>query len=325
MDVLSEVLRAVRLTGAVFFDVNAATPWALASPHASEVRAKVMPESEHVIPFHLVMAGEAWLQTDAPGSVPVHVEAGDVILMPRGDAHQMGSAAAHRAEPNMGYYFRPTDQQLPFRVSEIGGEGAKARIVCGYFGCDATPFNPLLDALPRTTVIKARPGGSQLAWTFIDAALCEGECARPGSESVLAKLSELMLVQAIRGYIDSLPDSSEGWLGGLRDPLVSKALHLIHANPAQDWTLASLARQTASSRSVLADRFTRIIKLPPMQYLSRWRMQLAAHALVEPNASISTIAADVGYQSEAAFNRAFKKVVGVPPGAWRRNRQDAAA
>jgi AraC-like DNA-binding protein len=325
VDVLSEVLRAVRLNAAVFFDVNATYPWALGSPQIARIRDKVMPGAEHVIPFHFMMSGQAWLHSGDPAAEPILVEAGDVILLPRGDAHCMSSDRGFCTAPDMSYYFRPADQQLPFRVSDIGGGGAPARIVCGYFGCDATPFNPLLEALPRLTIIKAGPNCSKLAWTFIAAALTEGEHARAGGETILAKLSELMLVQAIRMYIDCLPDGAEGWLSGLRDPLVSKVLQLIHADPARDWTLVSLAKQTASSRSVLAERFTRLVKLPPMQYLARWRMQLAANALEVPSASISSIAADVGYQSEAAFNRAFKKVVGQPPGARRRNRQDAAA
>jgi AraC-like DNA-binding protein len=297
----------------------------LGSPQIARIRSKVMPDAEHVIPFHFMMSGTAWLQTDDPSTGPVKVEAGDIVLIPRGDAHCMGSDCSTRVAPNMDYYFRPADQQLPFRVSDIGGGGEPARIVCGYFGCDATPFNPLLEALPRTTIIRAGTNCSSLAWTFIAAALTEGEHARAGGETILAKLSELMLVQAIRMYIDCLPDGADGWLSGLRDPLVSKVLQLIHADPARDWTLVALAKQTASSRSVLAERFTRLVKLPPMQYLARWRMQLAANALEQPSASISAIAADVGYQSEAAFNRAFKKVVGQPPGTWRRSRQEAAA
>jgi len=162
------------------------------------------------------------------------------------------------------------------------------------------------------------------AATFINAALTEGGAERPGGETILAKLSELMLVQAIRMHIEALPAESGGWLGGLRDPLVGRVLGQIHADPARDWSLVSLARAAGLSRSVMAERFTRLVGLPPMTYLARWRMQLAAHALERPGAAIANVAADVGYQSEAAFNRAFKKIVGSPPGLWRRSRQDAA-
>jgi AraC-like DNA-binding protein len=283
----------------------------------SEVRAQVMPGAQHVIPFHFMMSGSCWIETDDPGIAPIRLDTGDVILLPNGEPHYLGSVAGHRAQPDLSHYYRPTNQQLPFRVSEIGGGGEPARLVCGYFGCDATPFNPLLGALPPVTVIR-RASGSELAQTFITTALGVGNARKPGGEIILAKLSELMLVQAIRLHIETLSDGAEGWLGGLRDPMVGRALQLIHADPSREWTLASLSRETGLSRSALAERFVRLVKLPPMQYLARWRMQLAAHALEQPSASIAVVAADVGYQSEAAFNRAFKRFVGVPPGLWRR-------
>ncbi|MEO6014181.1 MAG: AraC family transcriptional regulator [Devosia sp.] len=320
MDVLSEVLRAVRLTGAVFFDIGASQPWAIASPDMSVVRERLMPDAGHIMPFHLMMAGSAWLDSCDPDAPMVPIETGDIILLPRGNEHCLSSEPGNRILPKLDYYYRPTDQQLPFRLSEIGGGGEPARLVCGYFGCDATPFNPLLDALPRTTIIRAASAPNGRASSFLDAALAEGERTQPGSELVLAKLSELMLVQALRSYIDALPENSEGWLSGLRDPLVGRVLLLLHGEPNRDWTLANLAREVGVSRSVLAERFTRLVHLPPMTYLARWRIQLAARALEQPSASISVVAAEVGYQSEAAFNRAFKKLVGLPPGQWRRAR-----
>jgi AraC-like DNA-binding protein len=323
MDVLSEVLRAVRLTGAVFFDIHAAAPWAVASPRTDEIRTRVMPTSDHLMSFHLVMDGEGWIEANELGEIPRRIERGDVILMPRGDSHYLSSAPGVRVPARMEDFYRPQDRQLPFRVS-VDGNGPGIHIVCGYFGCDAAPFNPLLDVLPRLTVIKAGPDCGKLAATFINAALTEGGAERPGGETILAKLSELMLVQAIRMHIEALPAESGGWLGGLRDPLVGRVLGQIHADPARDWSLVSLARAAGLSRSVMAERFTRLVGLPPMTYLARWRMQLAAHALERPGAAIANVAADVGYQSEAAFNRAFKKIVGSPPGLWRRSRQDAA-
>lgn len=323
MDVLSEVLRGVRLTGAVFFDIDASAPWAVSSPRTSEIRAQVMPGSEHLMAFHFVMAGSGFIEPGVPGGAPVAIEAGDVIVLPRGDAHDLSSEAGRRVPVNMAHYRRPVDAPLPFSVAETGG-GAPARIVCGYFGCDAAPFNPLLEALPRLTVIKAGPRCEHVGMQFITAALDEKAARRPGGEIILARLSELMLVQALRLYIDTLPEAAAGWLSGLRDPLVGRALQLIHGEPSREWTLDSLARAAGLSRSVLAERFVRLVGQPPMSYLARWRMQLAAHALREPSVSISAIAADVGYQSEAAFNRAFKKIVGTPPGSWRKSRRDAA-
>jgi AraC-like DNA-binding protein len=325
MDVLSEVLRAVRLNGAVFFDLDVKAPWAVASPPTAEVRARLMPEAESLIPFHFVMAGTAWLQTDLPGYATIALGEGDIVLLPRGHAHFIGSDRVRRVEPNLAHYRRPDDEELPFRVGDIGGaEGPGARIVCGYFGCDAGPFNPLLDALPPVTHIRPHSWHECLAATFISAALNERNASRPGREAILARLSELMLLQAIRIHIATLPEESEGWLSGLRDPQIGRVLQLIHAEPGRDWTLASLAAAAGMSRSVLAERFTRLVKLPPMQYLARWRMQLATHALMQRSTSIAGVAAEVGYESEAAFNRAFKRVVGVPPGQWRRSRSDAA-
>ncbi|HEX4299129.1 MAG TPA: AraC family transcriptional regulator [Devosia sp.] len=320
MDVLSEVLRAVRLTGAVFFDVSPTAPWAIATPAMRDIRDRVMPEASHVIAFHVMLAGSCWVETVHPSLGPFLVEAGDVILLPRGDPHVMGSAPGTGVAPDMTLYYRPVDRTLPFAFTKFGGGGTPARFVCGYLGCDATPFNPLLDALPRLTVVRTRDDQGRLISDLIAAALSETGRDRPGTETVLAKLSEVLLVQALRTHLDQLPADASGWLGGLRDPHVGRALQLIHGLPAQDWTLPGLAREVGLSRSALAERFTRLVRETPMHYLGRWRMQLASHALEQPEQTIAAIAEDVGYQSEAAFNRAFKKYVGAPPGAWRRAR-----
>lgn len=320
MDVLSEVLRAVRLTGAIYFDVGPTAPWAIATPAMRDIRDNVMPEAEHIIAFHVMLAGTCWVETITPGGSPLVARAGDVILLPRGDPHVMGSAPGANVPPDMKLYYRPVDRTLPFTFTNFGGGGPPARFVCGYLGCDASPFNPLLDALPRLTVLRPSGEDGRLISDLIAAALSETGHNRPGMETILAKLSELLLVQALRTHIDHLPAGSTGWLGGLRDPHVGRALQLIHGRPAHDWTLQSLAHESGLSRSALAERFTRFVNETPMRYLGRWRMQLAAHALEQPNVSIATIAEEVGYQSEAAFNRAFKKFVGAPPGSWRRTR-----
>jgi AraC-like DNA-binding protein len=265
-----------------------------------------------------MLAGKCWVEPVGFDAEPQFAEPGDVILFPRGDSHVMGSEPGRNPKPNMNLYFRPVDQRLPFLLTEIGGRGDAARFVCGYLGCDAGPFNPLLDALPRLTVIKADPVSGNLMADLIKAALAEGSNLREGGETMLAKLSELLLVQALRRHIDSLPASSRSWLSGLRDPAISRALNLIHGQPSRDWTLALLARETGMSRSNLAQRFQRFVGETPMHYLARWRMQLAIRALERPDAVIADIAEGCGYQSEAAFNRAFKKLVGVPPGEWRR-------
>jgi AraC-like DNA-binding protein len=191
--------------------------------------------------------------------------------------------------------------------------------VCGYLGCDRRPYNPLLDALPRMLHIRSEKTPANLTADLIRFALAERDSGRAGGESVLAKLSELMFVQALRQHIEQTPEGERGWLSGLRDRHVGAALKLIHGRPAEDWTLDRLAREVGLSRSAFAERFAHYVDETPMRYLGRWRMQLAARALERPGVSIAQAAADVGYQSEAAFNRAFKKFVGAPPGEWRRS------
>ena len=322
MDVLADVLRAVRLTGAIYFDVNARAPWIAETPPVSSICAKVMPEFEHVISFHIMLDGACWAQLGDESQPAIRLEAGDAVIFARGDGHYMSTERGKRSDPpNLDMYYRPNDRALPFVLSELGGTGEKSRFVCGYLGCDARPFNPLLDALPRKLHVKASSTGGQLMHHLIRAALEETESPRAGGETILSKLSELMFLHAVRQQIDGLPPESTGWLAGLRDRNVGAALRLMHGRPAEPWTLDSLAREVGLSRSVFAERFSQLMVAPAMHYLSNWRLQLAANLLKQERLSIAQVAAEVGYESEAAFNRAFKKQVGVPPGAWRRARR----
>jgi AraC-like DNA-binding protein len=323
LDVLSDVLRAVRLTGAVYFDVRAREPWVAETPATSHICARVMPEHEHVIAFHIMMEGECWAQLADESEPPVKLETGDAIIFADGEGHYMSTVRGQRAEPNMDLYYRPTDRPLPFLLNGVGGEGEPARFVCGYLGCDARPFNPILDALPRMLHVRASSTGGMMTNDLIRIALQEHEQPRAGGETILSKLSELMFLQAVRQYIDGLPAESTGWLSGLRDRHISTALRHMHAKPEESWTLEMLAREAGLSRSAFAERFVEIMGVPPMQYLSNWRLQRAARLLEQPSISIAQAAAAVGYESEAAFNRAFKKQVGLPPGAWRRSRAPA--
>jgi AraC-like DNA-binding protein len=324
LDVLSEVLRAVRLTGAVYFDVNARAPWVAESPPTAVICDRVMPEFEHVIAFHIMMDGACWAQVGDEALPPVRLEAGDAIIFVGGEGHFMGSEPGRRAAPNMGMYYRPSDRPLPFVFNEFGGTGVPARFVCGYLGCDARPFNPILDALPRQLHVRSTSEAGNLTTNLIRVALQESERPRAGGETILSKLSELMFLQAVRQHVDGLPPGSTGWLAGLRDRHVGAALALMHARPTEAWSLDALAREVGLSRSVFAERFTAVMHAPPMHYLSNWRLQLAARMLEGQGISIAQAAAAVGYESEAAFNRAFKKQVGLPPGAWRRTRLAAA-
>jgi len=207
---------------------------------------------------------------------------------------------------------------VPFRL-QTGGDGpSESRLICGFFSCDVRPFNPLLDSLPRfMRVGRDSLASHSLLDEFIRFATTEMRNKRAGSQSVLNRLSELMFVEVIRLYMDQLEGGNTGWLAGLRDPLVGRALTLLHARPSRAWTLEQLASEAAASRSVLADRFNDLVGYPPIQYLTRWRMQIAARRLMDPTARIASVAHEVGYESEAAFSRAFKKFVGQSPGQWR--------
>jgi AraC-like DNA-binding protein len=252
------------------------------------------------------------------------MNAGDVVVFPAGDPNVLSSSRGKRSKPNLAMYYRPTDRNLPFRLTHGGSGEERTRFVCGYLGCDARPFNPLLAALPSMLCVRKPADGSVWVTDLFRLALAEGGSGRAGGEAVLAKLSELMFVEIVRGYIETLPNNSRGWLSGLRDPHIGEALRLIHARPAEDWTLERIAREIGLSRSTFIARFTHYVEVSPMHYLAQWRLQLAARLIERPGSSIGEAAIAVGYESEAAFNRAFKKHLGVPPGAWRKGRSTPA-
>jgi AraC-like DNA-binding protein len=324
MDVLSDVLREMRLTGAVYFDIHAGAPWIGTTPSSSSICASVMPEFQHVVAFHIILDGRAWVQLlDEPQSA-ICLDAGDAVIVPRGHSHSLSSEPGKRlepgkrSEPDFGIFRQPTSDALPFVLREFGGQGEKARFVCGFLGCDARPYNPVLDALPPMLHVKRSSAAGILTFELMRIALEESRQPRAGGETILAKASELMFLHAVRQYIDSLPAESTGWLAALRDRHVSAALRAMHAKPAEPWTLDTLGREAGLSRTAFSTRFTEVMGMPAIQYLGNWRLQLAAGLLDRQGLSISQIAADVGFGSEAAFNRAFKRQVGVPPGAWRR-------
>jgi AraC-like DNA-binding protein len=324
MDVLSDVLRAVRLTGAVYFDIDASSPWVGESPDTASIAAAVMPGVEHVVSFHAIMSGSCWAGLGDGSGPPLRVSAGDVVVFPGGAPNVLGSSPELRGKPDMTMYYRPTDTHLPFSVIAGSGGAERTRLICGYLGCDARPYNPLLSALPALVCVRKPTDGRGWVTDMFNLALAEGGSKRAGTESVLAKLSELMFVEVIRRHVESLPEGTFGWLSGLRDPHVGQALRLIHARPAKQWTLEALAQDVGLSRTVFASRFADFVGAPPMQYVARWRLQLASRLLEQASVSIAQAGAEVGYESEAAFNRAFKKYVGVPPGEWRKQRRMAA-
>ncbi len=325
-DPLSDVLRSVRLRGAVFYYVNCRDEWVAESPAAREVADVVMPGAEHVLGYHLIIKGGSWAATG--GVAPVRLSGGDIVMFPRGDAHVLSSAPGMRAQHVDGDWVSATrNDAKPIPVAYHGDvvqpgvamplEEASTVIICGFVGCDLRPFNPLIEALPRLLHL---PAGGVGAWVapVLHQAASESRLRRPGSAAVLERLSEMVFVDAARRYLESLPEDASGWLAALRDRHVGRAIGLLHERPAEPWTIDELGRQIGLSRSTLHERFVQLVGQPPMQYLTNWRMQCAARLLREGQATVATIAQEVGYDSEAAFARAFKRLVGQPPAAWRR-------
>lgn len=328
-DTLSDVLRTVRLRGALFYHVNGSRSWAAEAPSAQEIANAVMPDSEHVMEYHVVTRGNCW--GAIVGEAPVRLGCGDILLFPHGDAHVISSAPGMRAEPNLAAFTERIDQ-LPFTLNfdavESKGdmpcdEHYETGLVCGFLGCDRRPFNPLIDTLPRMLHLVST-GEQDWITHFMHQAVAESRSKRPGGEAMLERMSEMMFVDAVRRYVDMLPEESRGWLAGLRDRFVGRALALMHDAPASDWTVELLGERVGLSRSALHERFLQIIGLPPMQYLLNWRMQVAATLLRNTSSTVSSVALEVGYGSEAAFIRAFKRLVGKPPAAWRREKASGA-
>jgi AraC-like DNA-binding protein len=307
----------VRLTGAAYFEIEAQEPWSVHSPARELILPKILPGADHLIAYHAVTSGRCF--ASLKDGEAVALEAGEVVMFTNADPHVMSSAAGMGAEPPSADMIDIAEAGLlPFHVNLMNGGAASAKLVCGYLACDARPFNPLLEALPP--MLKAgEPRRNDNGWLgqLIHFAVAEVSEKRAGSESILTKLSELMFIDVIRRYIEALPPQHDGWLAGLRDGAVGRALALIHARPSFNWTIEGLARQCGTSRTVLAERFVKLVGVPPMQYLAKWRMQVAAEMLNRGHANMATIAARIGYESEAAFSRAFKKMTGVPPSAWR--------
>jgi len=321
-DTLSDVLNAVRLKGAVFFDVEASAPWVAEALPARRIASAILPESEHVMEYHVITSGGCWASLIGHEIPPVWLEAGDVVAFPQGDAHIMSSAPGMRGDPGPDASILPGEgAQLPVLMSLDGGGEDRVHLVCGFLGCDSRPFNPLLEALPPILHIPSSDTAHS-SWLkeFTRFAVMEASQKRMGGSGILSKLGELMFAELVRRYVESLPEESRGWLGGLRDRYVGRALNLMHAEPTRDWTLNELAKEAGLSRSSFAERFTGFVGIPPMQYLQKWRLQIAASRLLEGGGGIAAIAADVGYESEAAFSRAFKRVIGESPADWRDSR-----
>ena len=320
MDALSDVLRVVQLTGAVFLDGTFSAPWCTIGQADSALCSGYLPPSERVVSFHLVTEGSCWAMLPHDRGNALHVDAGDLIVVPQGETHVLGSSIDLSPVP-AGPLLANQMETTPGEVMTLahGGGGAVTRIVCGFLAARDIWRNPLLSALPRLFKVGMRRTNASWLESSLRFATAEAASAHAGRATVLAKLAELVFVEAVRRYVDTMPDGRKGWLAGLRDRFVARALTLMHARPAHPWTVEDLARQVGMSRSGLALRFADLLGVPPMQYLAQWRLQLAAQQLRLGDRSLASVAEDVGYESEAAFSRAFKREFGVPPATWRRN------
>jgi AraC-like DNA-binding protein len=320
MDVLSDVLRTIRLEGALFLNAELRAPWCFNVPQGSHIAQVLQPKAQHLAIFHLVLEGQCWAQVD--GGEPVKLAPGDLVAIPHGDTHVLGSGLQHAAV-EIANVVQPRVPELA-RI-RYGGDGERTFLACGWFAYEGGAANPLFDNLPRlfSTRLRARPAGAWIEQS-VNFVLGEGAARSPGSDVLASKIAEMLLAEALLGYIESMPADRAGWLAGLRDQQVGRCLALLHAEPARAWTVEALAQEIHSSRSVVAQRFTEMVGLPPMQYLARWRMVLAAGLLRNQQGTLARIAQEVGYESEAAFNRAFKREYGVSPGVWRQGGAGAA-
>src|SRR5437868_13337162 len=271
-----------------------------------------------VILYHYVVEGELRIRVDGEDGEGLVLGAGDVVLLPRNDLHLVGSDLTLPPVPGSDIIEPPKAGGL-FTIHH-GGNGRRTRMICGFLGCASAEGNPVISTLPSMLKLNVEQGGAAewIRSTFQYAAE-EVAAGRPGSETVLAKLSELLFVEAVRRYAEALPDGQTGWLAGLREPHVARALALMHRDINRRWTVDDLGREVGLSRSALAERFIRLIGVPPMHYLAGWRMQVATEKLRSTNASLAQVAEIVGYDSEAAFSRAFKKAFGAAPATWRRS------
>lgn len=314
MDVLSDVLRTIRLDGALFLYAEFREPWCVNSPSGAELATLLPTGAEHLAVCHFVMEGGCRVQS-AQGP-PLSLQAGDVAVFPHGDPHRIGSSV-ERTPVTLEHIVEPKLPDLT-RI-RYGGDGQRTRVACGWFAYERNRVHPLIECLPTVfrTAIGERACGAWLAQS-VQCALDDAAAGHAGAQVLVARVAEALFVEAMRGYFETLPEGQAGWFAGLRDPQVSRCLALLHAQPAREWSVAELARETGVSRSVLAERFRLLVGMAPMQYLVRWRMALAARLLREPHSTLVRVCEAVGYTSESAFHRAFKREHGVAPGQWRR-------
>jgi AraC-like DNA-binding protein len=320
MDAFSEILSGVKLNGALFFSAEFSAPWGFSVPSSKAMADHLAPGAEHLVLYHFLIQGEAFVRIGEGDST--ELKAGDVVIFPHGDTHHMTSGKGAKA-PFPSYGISAKLKARDLSPLAAGGGGDIARFVCGYMTCDPFLSRPILGGLPAVFKVNVRTDRSgQWLENSILHLVEEAASGRVGSEAMLAKLSEALFVDTLRRYVSGLPEKQMGWLTGSRDPIVGKSLGLLHSRVAHPWTIVDLANEVGISRSALVERFTRYLSEPPMTYLTRWRLQLAARTLERTSRGVAEIAADVGYESEAAFNRAFKREFGLPPGRYRADKKN---
>ena len=315
MDALSEALGSVRMTGAIFYDAICTAPWGFAVPHIQDVAHVLAPGSECLVGYHLVAEGRAVVQLE--GEAEVVLAAGDVVIVPHGDPHTVSNGRpAALIDSRASICSNLAGNLTTYR---IGGGGEATRFVCGYFGCERHAARLFLAGLPRVIRIDVRGDGPG-TWlqNSIRYLLSETASGRPGHAALLSKMAEALFIETLRRFMDEMPPEGTGWLAGARDPVVGATLALLHRRPSDAWTLSKLAKEVGAARSVVAERFARFLGEPPMTYLARWRLQLAARLLQTTRKNVIAVALDAGYDSEASFNRAFKREFGLPPGQYRK-------
>jgi AraC-like DNA-binding protein len=316
MDVLSEVLKVVRLEGSLFFNAEFSAPWCLRASPSSAFAPYLAPDAKHLILFHLVTQGRAYARLH--DGRREELTAGDIVVLPHGDAHFLENGSAKPVD-SLKAFSKNLTQGL--KVVRFGGGGETTKFVCGYLACDPQLSDVFLAGLPPILRVHAdKDPSSQWLEHAIRFSVGERDGSNAGSGVVLAKLSEVLFVETLRRYINALPPGETGWLAGARDPVIGQALAVMHKEPAHPWTVLNLARRVGLSRTRLAERFRHFLGDSPMAYLAQWRLKLGAEILQSTENSVAEVAAAVGYGSEAAFNRAFKRKFASPPAQFRRKR-----
>jgi AraC-like DNA-binding protein len=317
MDVLSEVLKIVRLEGALFFNAELSAPWCLSEPRSKDIAPRLSPGAGHLILYHLLTEGRAYARL--PDGRPEELTAGDIVIFPHGDAHVLGNGSQEPVDA-MQTFAKNLTQGL--KLVQFGGGGEITKFVCGFMVCEPRLSEVFLAGLPKMLKVHVanEPSGAWLQNSILFS-VGEANGSNAGSGLVLAKLSEVLFVETLRRYISALPPDQIGWLAGARDPIIGQALALLHKEPADPWTVSALARRIGLSRTRLAERFREFLGESPMAYLAQWRLKLGAEILQSTEDSVAEVAAAVGYGSAAAFNRAFKREFDCPPAQFRRKRK----